>query len=190
MLERKKDARMSKWISRLLLVQKNVKWVRNQLWSLAFIFNPLGQVGFSASRWVTSVYVQNPPSQVAETPHSRFLSQDMATFFCGMGKVASTGLPLCLPSWCLELNSRKGEDGQQGNLLCFVIVGVTNGATGLLASVASHSGELGPSCHEISHRMPFPGTSTLVSLYSIHFSSLPAKKSGSSTVVSSIKLNK
>lgn len=111
-------------------------------------------------------------------------------FLSGMGKVASTGLPLCLLSWCLELNSRKGKDGQQGVFLCLVIVGVTNGETGLLASAASHSGELGSSCPEMSRRMPFPGTSTSVSLYSSHFSSLPGKKSGSSTVVSSIKLNK
>lgn len=98
-------------------------------------------MGFSASQLVTSVYVQNPPGQVAETPYSSFLSQDVAFFFSGMGRVASTGLPLCLLSWCLELNSRKGEDGHQGILLCLVIVGVTNGETGLLASVASHSGE-------------------------------------------------
>lgn len=50
----------------------------------------------------------------------------MAFLFFGMGKVASTGLPLCLLSQCLELNSRRGEDGQQGIFLCLVIVGVTS----------------------------------------------------------------
>lgn len=117
-------------------------------------------------------------------------SQDVAFFFSGMGKVAITGLPLCLISRCLEWNSRKGVDGQQGIFLCLVIVGVTNGEMGLLASVTSYSRESGPSCPKMSHRMPFPGTSTSVSLYSSRFSSLPGKKSGSSTVVSSIKLNK
>jgi len=59
-----------------------------------------------------SVHVENGPGQVAKTPHSRFFSQDVAFSFSGMGKVASTGLPFCLLCWCLELNSRKGKDGQ------------------------------------------------------------------------------
>lgn len=147
-------------------------------------------MGFSAFQWVTFVYVQNPPSGEAETPHSKFHSPDVAVLFSSTGKVASTGIPLCHLFWCLDLNSRKGKDGQQEILMCLVTVGVADGELRLLGSGTRPSGGRGPPVPGGAAELPFPGTSTSVSLYSSYFSSLPGNKSGSSTVVSSIKLNK
>lgn len=105
-----------------------------------FLFDPLGQLGFSAFRWVAFFYVQNPPGKEAETPHCRFPSPDVAFLFSSTDKVASTGIPLCHLSWCFDLNSRKGEDGQQEIWMCLVTVQVADGEIRLLASGTSPSG--------------------------------------------------
>lgn len=108
--------------------------------------------------------------------------------FLAWARWQAQGFLSAFPPGAWNWHSREGEGGQQGISQCFVIVGGDWWGTGLLASVVKS--QLGLFYPQRSCRVPYPGTSSSVSLCSSRFSSLPGQKTGSSTVVSSIALNK